>query len=198
MAHAGGRPKVIGKNGLIAEQWLKNYLSGGPRAVNEIFAVGRQQGFAKDTVKRAKAEIHTIIGAKATDGWWWKDSTVPEPEQTKAADKIEAAFARIEDKLKNVERLTQVPRVVTEHGVIAAGTDRDGFKTASPGSVSKATVLPLQVIGRIKQLVKAGLEHNQIVQDIFEWAYPAAGVSESTLADILRKNGVIVAPKAEV
>ena len=187
-----GRPRARASSGLTVAQWLKSYLSGGPRAANEILAVADAQELSERTVRSAKAGIPSIIAFKQGSAWWWKDTTVAEPE------KPETTEEKILHKLDEVARLTQVPRIATSEGVVAAvGTDavdEYGFKKATP-DISMASVSPLEIIARIKQLRDGGLEHEDIVRQIFQFAYPAAKLPESTIATMLRSNGVSVKPK---
>ena len=187
-----GRPRARASGNLTVAQWLKSYLSGGPRAANEIFAVADAQELSERTVRTAKAGIPSIIAFKKGTGWWWKDTTVAEPEKPQTAQ--EAILQGLEE----VKRLTQVPRVVTSEGVVAAvgadAVDEYGFKKATP-DISMASVSPLDIIARIKQLRDGGLEHDDIVRQIFQFAHPAAKLSESLIAQLLRSNGISVKPK---
>lgn len=194
MTHAGGRPRNTSNSGLTTEQWLKGYLSGGSRPTTEIREVGELQGFGWRTVERAKARLG-IASKKVGHDWHWKDQAVPDAKP-KSQDKIDLLTNKIEE----LTRLGQGPKTLTANGPISFdqdAVDEDGYLKASPAALGlpAGNVMPLDLIYKIRAYVQEGLPHNEIVQKIFDWAYPAAGLSESNLKGILQANKVIVERK---
>jgi hypothetical protein len=187
-----GRPKCISNEGLSVGLWLKTILCSGRRPANEIIQAGELQGFSPKTLNRAKTKI-AIISEQEKRIWWWRDPSIAEPEKPKSFQEA------VMHKLDEVQRLTQTPRIVTEDGVKAAPdpneVDEHGFKKHSPPGSLVATISAMQVHAEIKRLAKANTPHEQIVKRVFEWAYPAARLSESTLAIMLRNGGVSVTPR---
>jgi hypothetical protein len=194
-AHAGGRPRNTSTTGLTAEQWLTGYLSGGSRPTKEIREVGELQGFGWRTVERAKARLG-ISSKKVGHQWHWKDGTVPDAKP-KSQDKLDV----LTHKLDEFTRLSQSPnRQTSADGPVSIdlnAVDEDGYLKASPGALGleSGDVTVLDVINRINSYVREGRPHDQVVRDIFSWAYPAAGIAESTLKSMLRANNVKVGPK---
>jgi hypothetical protein len=187
-----GRPKILSNDGLSVHQWMKTVLSCGSKQANELLEAGELQGFSKKTLRRAKIALD-IKSDKQGHVWYWRDPSVAEPEKPKTFQET------VLRKLDEVQRRTELPSIVTGNGRTAAPdpneVDEHGFKTSTPGSSLGAQIAPLQVHAEIKRLVKANVPHEQIVAHIFRWAYPAAGLSESALAQMLRNGGVTVTPR---
>lgn len=72
-------------------------------------------------------------------------------------------------------------------------TDEYGYSIERPQVA--ATVNWLDVIKRINQLRKSGLDHLSIINQIMEMAYPHAGISESMIMTALRANDINVPNK---
>ena len=50
--------------------WLKEYLAHGPKTAKEVFAAGRDDGYSRDQLKRAKDRLGVTSGKQAFAGPW--------------------------------------------------------------------------------------------------------------------------------
>ncbi|GAB6048460.1 hypothetical protein JCM19379_22890 [Methyloparacoccus murrellii] len=64
--------------------WLRDFLASGPKTAKEVFAAGRDDGYSKDQIKRAKARLGVTSGKHAFNGpWAW---AMPEGSFNNPAD----------------------------------------------------------------------------------------------------------------
>ena len=178
------------------ENWLLNLLSGGSRQANEIFQAAslRGQGYSEKSLRNVKRTLEPRLRAfQKNRVWFWRDTTVPE-----IGTEPENFQEKLMHKLDEVARLTQVPRAVTDEGIapeIREQTDGLGYSLEKPQMAVRAMSIT-DVIHRVRQLLAAGTDHDEIVRQIFGWAYPGAGFAESVLATLLKSNGVTVKSKS--
>jgi hypothetical protein len=169
MTHAGGRPKKTYDDGLTIKQWLKGFLSGGPQLSGEIKRVAEARGAKWHTVTRAKKELGCFISEKVGHDWQWRDSTVA--VKPKAGDKLDRD-RKFDD----------------------AKVDEDGFSRESPqrlGLKPSSFVMTLDhVREEILCAIEQGRDRVEISETTFAWAYPAAGLSESTIKELLVSHGL--------
>ncbi len=190
-----GRKKLTTSDGLGVEAWLKSYLSGGHRAANEVTEVGKRLGFSYRTLCRAKTQGGIKSDHRGGGSlWYWYDPTVEQPE-VKSEDKMDILIREF----REAKRLAQAPRVMTEDGPVVAPdpdeVDDLGYRKHGALPLSQATVQVTDVLREIKRLSQAGTDHGEIVTRVFEYCYPAAGLSESTIATMLKANGIAVPRK---
>ena len=50
--------------------WLRDFLTHGPKTAKELFAAGREDGYSRDQLKRAKERIGVTSGKQAFAGPW--------------------------------------------------------------------------------------------------------------------------------
>jgi hypothetical protein len=182
--NAGGRPKKV-HGGLTIGQWLRGYLSGGSRPSREIEKIAELRGVKWSTVTRAKKELGCIDAVKVGHVFHWIDRTVPN--------------------LKVDEpRLAPVPAIdltVKPEDRASVEEPPDGFSDSFPSDLGllngEATVAPAEIEQYIVHLLQKGQKDEVIVRTIFEFAYPAADLSESTIVRYLRRKGVSV-PRREL
>ena len=63
------------------DTWLRDFLTHGPKTAKEVFAAGRDDGYSRDQLKRAKDRIGVTSGKQAFAGpWSWilPEGTFPE------------------------------------------------------------------------------------------------------------------------
>ena len=65
------------------DSWLRDTLAHGPKRAKEVFAAGRDEGYSKDRLRRAKERLGVVSGKNGYQGQWgW---SLPESTFTDAA-----------------------------------------------------------------------------------------------------------------
>ena len=52
------------------DTWLRDFLSRGPKTAKEVFSAGRDDGYSKDQLKRAKKRLGVETGKNGYQGKW--------------------------------------------------------------------------------------------------------------------------------
>jgi hypothetical protein len=201
-----------------ATVWLKGLLSGGCRPMKEIERIGLTQGFGIRTIRRAKARLGYEICPMKVGGrfvWGWRDPSVIERSAPDAKAELEE---KLMHRLDTIERLAQEPKASTS-AVVPDGDrpvlpdvetedadpnelDKYGFHTAPPQALGllhgKGSIKPMEIMKRARALEKEHQDPTTSFVKTFQWAYPAAGLSESLLANMLRKALLVGVSKADV
>jgi hypothetical protein len=85
---------------------------------------------------------------------------------------------------------------MTDEGPIVAPDPNEvddlGYKKHGALPSSQVTVKWMDVLSEFKRLSQAGISHEEITARIFALAYPASGMPESTIAAMLKANGILV------
>jgi hypothetical protein len=172
------------------ESWLSDLLSAGSRQANEIFTAGKIKGYSERTLKNVKKNLG-IKAVQKNRAWFWQDPEIPEAAEPKKFEE------KMLHKLDEMARAVQIPRVVTEDGVKQKDlVDALGYSKENPRGVLP-TVAPMEISARAKKLgEKSDLGHDEIARQIFAWAYPACGQSESIVMSLISLNGIVVKPKS--
>jgi hypothetical protein len=176
------------------QTWLADLLSAGSRQANEVLqaATLRGPGYGLRSLTRARKALG-IVAVQKNHTWYLRDPRIREPEEP------EDFQAKVLHKLDEVERKTQVPRVITEDGlkpIIKGQVDQLGYGKDNETTGRKIT--PLEVIQRINLLKQNLLGHDEIAREVLAWACPDAGLSESVVVSMLISNSIQVKPKAEL
>jgi hypothetical protein len=177
------------------ERWLLNLLSAGSRQTNEIYQAGKLRGYSERTLDRVKANLK-LKSVQKNRAWFWQDPEVP--EQGKPVDKIDQVLQT----LGEVKRLSHLPKVVTEEGVgvetdveVKGQVDKLGYSKDDPHT-RFPHMSPVEIMAQIRKLEKAGVDHTEIARQTLDWAYPAAGLSESLIVTMLENAFVTVPAKS--
>jgi hypothetical protein len=202
-----GRPRKQDQ----AETWLKAVLSLGRRPATEIIEQGRKQlpPFSVAVLRRAKTKVG-IVSEQADEQWYWRDPQIAEARETEQAqnDKLSEVLSEIKD----LKRLKHEPGVGPEIGPMAdhpddvydpsaldpnelKRVDQDGYLIHLP-TAETPTVSIMDVHRYLKGVIDTEYLDDEVVQHVFEWAYPAAGLAESMLVRILRSYNFTVPKKA--
>lgn len=184
-----GRPSMQNE----IDRWLSDLLSAGSRQANEILQAGELRGYSLRTLKRAKKRLN-LEAIQKRRAWYWRDPEIPEAKEPEDFQK------KMLHKMDEIERKVQLPRAVTEEGVapeIKGQVDDLGYSKDVP-LVTVRQVSMLDIIQRVKQLLKANMDHDEITRRMLAWAYPASGMPETIIVATLKANGVIVKPKSDL
>jgi hypothetical protein len=184
MTHAGGRSRKTFE-GLTIPQWLKGFLSGGSQSSVKIRRLAEARGVKWRTVTRAKRELGCIDAIKVGYVWHWRDRGIAPKTEPKAAI---------------ITPLSKSEKVIA-NGVTDTAKDKDGFSTATPKSLGlfdgESSILITDIMRRIESKMKEGWNHADIIYGIFNWAYPAADISESEIKGLLVSGGVFVPSRSK-
>ncbi len=201
-----------------AAAWLKAYLSGGRRPMKEIERVGRAQGFSLTTLRRAKTSLGFESCTMSFSGgyqWAWRDLSVIERD---APDSKALLEEKVMHRLDEIERLGQAPKPSTSAAVPEGDkpvlsdvetkdadlneVDEYGFHTAPPQALGllqgKTSINPVQIMTRARQLDNEGGDPKVNFIEVFQWAYPNAGLPESILATMLRRILAVGVKRSEI
>jgi len=169
------------------------------------------RGYSKRTLANAKAKVG-VVSIRVGTKWAWRDPSVIEREAPESKDE------KILHKLDEIERLAQAPKASTT-AAISDGTkptleyvetrdadlnalDESGFHTAPPKALGLAVsgnVNPMQIMVKARELDETpGTDPRQNFITVFEWAYPAAGLSESIVASMLRRELVAGVQRSDI
>jgi hypothetical protein len=201
-----------------AAAWLKAYLSGGRRPMKEIERVGLEQGYSLPTLRRAKTSLKFESCTMSFSGgyqWAWRNPAVIERDAPGQKAELEE---KLMHRLDEMERLGQAPKPSTSAAIPEGDkpvlsdfetedadinqVDDFGFHTAPPQRLGlfqgKASILPMQIMKRARQLDNEGGDSKENFIKVFQWAYPNAGLSESILATMLRREFAVGLKRSEI
>lgn len=100
-----------------AAEWLRSFLSGGPRRANEVLEAANAAGIARRTLDRVKSTVGIHSDAVSVDGkieWWWRDpkgdqargagnGLPPLPRQLEPLEPLDIQIARRAEKAINAD-----------------------------------------------------------------------------------------------
>ena len=114
--------------------WLKDFLSGGPVAANEVLSAGKKYGFSKSTLHRAKDRLgikSTKVGFSTGWGWFLPEESGEDPSEGPRQLWLGPSGKKITQVIDSIEDPTKVPYVQNK-GAFGTFADHEDSKGLGP------------------------------------------------------------------